>query len=319
MVEYRSFRNGDPPSLARLWHACQLGRGAAQGFTPDTHELVNFSQPYFDPQGLILARDGNEVVGMVHAGFGCDETGSRLTHDVGIIAAVMVRPDRRRRGLGRELMSRAEDYLRTRGAMELQAGQSRGRDPFYFGIYGGARPSGFLLTDSAADPFLAALDYAAAQRVGVYQRNIQETNEPAHYRLIAIRRATTINICDQPNEPTWWWYTRLGRIDSLRFQLCPKKGGPPIAGVTVVGLDAYLASWNARCIGIVDVFVRDGERGKGYGRALLVEVVRHMRQELISIAEIHAPETNEHAVKAVTGAGFVRVDTGVVYRRTAAP
>lgn len=252
---------------------------------------------------------------MVHAGFGCDESGSRLSRDIGVIAAVMVRPDRRRRGVGRELMRRAENYLRTHGAVELQAGQSRGRDPFYFGLYGGARPSGFLLTDPDAEPFLQALDYEPVQRVGVYQRNIQETTDPVHFRLIAIRRATTLNICDQPSDPTWWWYTRLGRIDSLRFQLWPKKGGPPIAGVTVVGLDAYVASWNARCIGIVDMFVRESERGKGYGRALLIEVVRHMRQELIAVAETHVPETNEHAVKAVTGAGFQRIDTGVVYRR----
>lgn len=315
VVEYRSFRNGDPPRLVRLWQECRLGRGGAQGFTPDTLELINFSQPYFDPDGLIVACEEGDLIGMVHAGFGCDESGSRLSRDIGVIAAVMVRPDRRRRGVGRELMRRAENYLRTHGAVELQAGQSRGRDPFYFGLYGGARPSGFLLTDPDAEPFLQALDYEPVQRVGVYQRNIQETTDPVHFRLIAIRRATTLNICDQPSDPTWWWYTRLGRIDSLRFQLWPKKGGPPIAGVTVVGLDAYVASWNARCIGIVDMFVRESERGKGYGRALLIEVVRHMRQELIAVAETHVPETNEHAVKAVTGAGFQRIDTGVVYRR----
>lgn len=316
MVEYRSFRNGDPPHLVRLWHACNLGRGAAKGFTPDTLELTNFSQGYFDRQGLILACDGGEVVGMVHGGFGSDESGDRLSFNVGIVAAIMVRPDYRRKGIGRELISRAEDYLRNRGADAIQAGQSRGRDPFYLGLYGGARPSGFLVTDTNADPFLRAVNYEPTQRIGAYQRNIQDSTDPVHFRLIAIRRATTINISDQPLEPTWWWYTRLGRLDSLRFFLHPKKGGPPIAAVTVIGLDAYVASWNARCIGLVDVYVREGERGKGYGRALLIEVVRHMRQEMISIAEVHAPETNEHATKAIKGAGFERVDTGVIYQKT---
>ncbi len=315
MVEYRSFRNGDPPHLVRLWHACDLGRGAAKGFAPDTLELFNFSQPYFDPQGLLLARDGDDVVGMVHVGFGCDESRSRLSHEAGIIAAVMVRPDRRRQGIGRELVGLAEDYLRRQGARTLQAGQSRDRDPFYFGLYGGARPSGFLATDSNADPFLKAMEYEPAERIGVYHRDIQETADPVHFRLISIRRATTISISDQPPDPTWWWFTRLGRIDSLYFQMSPKRGGPPIAGVTVVGLDAYLASWNIRGVGLLDMYVQDGERGKGYGRALLVEVGRHMRQELITLAEVHSPETNEYATKAVIGAGFERIDTGIVYRK----
>jgi ribosomal protein S18 acetylase RimI-like enzyme len=298
-----------------LWHACNLGRGAAKGFTADTFELVNFAQPYFDPQGLIVAREGDEVVGMVHAGFGCDESGSQLSFDVGIICAVMVRPDQRRRGIGRELLRRGEDYLRRKGAHELQAGQSSDRDPFYFGLYGGARPSGCLMTDEKADPFLKAADYAPSFTVGIYQRQIQQSADPVHFRLIALRRATEIIISDQPSHPTWWWFTRLGRIDSLRFQLVPKKGGEPIAGVSVIGLDAYVSSWNARCIGLVDVYVRDSDRGKGYGRTLLVEVVRHMRQELVSIAEIHAPDTNEHAIRAIIGAGFQRIDTGIVYRK----
>ena len=315
MVEYRSFRNGDPPQLVKLWHQCQLGRGAAKGFTPDGFEFVNFSQPYFDRDGLILAIDGDRCVGMVHAGFGPDETKSRLSYDQGIICAVMVHPQYRRQGIGRELLQRAEAYLTEKGAQQIQAGQSRGLDPFYFGLYGGARPSGFLVTDYAADPFLKNTGYQPSERIGVYQRDIQQTSDPVHFKLISIRRSTELTITDQPLQPTWWWFARFGRVDSLRFNLTPKRGGVPIASVTVVGLDAYVATWNARCIGLVDIDVREEERGKGYARALLVEVARHMRQELVTLAEIHCPESNEYATRAITGAGFARVDTGIVYRK----
>lgn len=315
MVEYRSFLNGDPPQLVRLWHECNLGRGAAKAFTPYELEIVNFSQPYFDRHGLIVAVDGGKCIGMVHAGFGADATLSRLSFDLGIICAVMVHPGYRRQGIGRELLNRAETYLRQNGAQQIQAGQSRGHDPFYFGLYGGARPSGFLVTDNNADPFLKKSGYEPCERIGVFQRDILQTNDPVHFKLIAIRRATELIISDQPALPSWWWFARLGRIESLRFSLGPKKGGAPIASVTVVGLDAYISTWNARCIGLVDVDVSPNERGKGYGRALLIEVARHMRQELISIAEIHAPETNENATKAITGAGFTRIDTGIVYQK----
>lgn len=315
MVEYRRFRNTDPPHLLRLWDDCGLGRGAAEGFRTDAFELVNFSQPYFDPEGLVLAWEDDQPVGFVHAGFGTDETESRLATEYGVICLVMVHPKFRRRGIGRGLIEQAEQYLHRRGAREIQAGQSRRRDPFYFGLYGGARCSGFLQSDQAAAPFLQAVGYEPAERIGIYQRNLTMGTDPIHFKLMAIRRATQLVIADQPTEPSWWWFCHTGRLDSLRFRLAPRKGGPPIAGVSVVGLDAYISKWNARAIGLVDVYVRDQDRGKGYGRALLVEVARHMRQELIALGEIHTPDENDVAIAAIQGAGFERIDTGVVYRR----
>ncbi len=319
MVEYRSFRNSDPPQIVRLWHECELGRGAAKGFTPDLLEQVNFCQPYFDPHGLILAHEDNQLLGLVHAGFAIDEVEGRVQAETGVVTAIMVRPDRRRQGIGRGLLAKAEEYLAGRGTREFRAGQVRGTDPFYFGLYGGARPSGFLETDRCASPFLAAQGYEPIERHGVYQRNLQRGSDPMHFKLLAIRRATELVIADQPEKPSWWWYTHLGRTDSLRFRLTPKSGGPSLASLSVVGLDAYIEPWHARAIGVVDVRVRDEDRGKGYGRALLIEVCRHMRQELIALAEMHAPDTNDVAVKAIQGAGFERIDTGIVYRKGQSP
>lgn len=301
----------------RLWDESGLGRGAAEGFKPDALELVNFSQPYFDPEGLILAWDGDRPVGFVHAGFGTSDQETQLETDCGVICAIIVHPQYRRQGIGRGLIGQAEDYLQRRGARFLQAGQSRRRDPFYFGLYGGARTSGFLESDPAAAPFLTAAGYEPSQRIGVYQRNLTAGTDPIHFKLMAIRRATQLVIADQPTEPSWWWFCHTGRLDSLRFRLAPKKGGAPIAGVSVVGLDAFISKWNARAIGLVDIHVRSEDRGKGYGRALLIEVARHMRQELITLAEIHTPDDNELAIAAIKGAGFERIDTGVVYQKPA--
>lgn len=319
VVEYRRFRNTDPPHLVKLWHASGLGRGAAEGFKPDAFELVNFSQPYFDPAGLIIAWEGETPIGFVHAGFGSNDAESVLDRSRGVICVVMVRPDFRRKGVGRALIQQAESYLLERGASEIQAGQSKRRDPFYFGLYGGARSSGFLESDVNAAPFLTAIGYEPVQKIGVFQRNLTMGHDPVHFKLMAIRRSTQLVIADQPTEPGWWWFCHTGRLDSLRFRLAPKNGGVPLAGVSVVGLDAYIAKWNARAIGLVDVHVEPENRGQGYGRALLVEVARHMRQELITLAEIHSPEGNEEAISAIEGAGFERMDTGVVYQKPRLP
>lgn len=320
MFQFRCFQNSDPPRILKLWHECELGRGAARPFSTDAFEIFNYSQLFFDRSGLLLACDGPQPVGLVHAGFGCTADESRLDAECGVICAVLVHPRVRRQGLGRELVRRAEDYLRGRGAKRIFAGPAPRRDPFYFGLYGGTRPSGFLVSDPLARPFFEAVGYAPVEQHAVFQRELANARDPMNLRIAAIRRQTELAVADAPNGPTWWWYTQFGRwdsagIDSLRFRLLRKGSGEPVAGVTVVGLDQFIPHWQRRAIGLVDVYVAESVRGQGYGQTLIVEVLRRLRQELIDLAEVHAPESNPVACRLIRAAGFQQIDTGIVYQQ----
>ena len=116
MIEYRTFCNSDPARIVALWNGCPLGRGAATGVSVDAFETLNFAQPYFDRHGLIVACDNGEIIGFLHAGFGANEDESALSYDAGVICAVLVHPSHRRQGIGRELLTRGEAYLREKGA-----------------------------------------------------------------------------------------------------------------------------------------------------------------------------------------------------------
>lgn len=317
VIEFRRFRNSDPPHVRRLWQTCGLGRGAAQDFDSDAIETVVFAQPYFDPAGLILACAGDDVVGYVHAGFAATDQGSRIgTHD-GVIAAVMVRPEYRRRGIGRELVQRGESYLRERGATSIRAGQAEPFDPFYVGMYGGSQPAGFLESDPDAAPFFSALGYQPEVRRLIYQRSLEVKGEPVGLRLMTVRKATKLAV-PPASKPSWWWQTRTGRLDTVTLALVPKAGGgAPVAQVTVVALDYYLPCWQQRSIGLVDLHVPEEHRRKGYAQALLVEVCRRVKAELITLVEAHVDETNVAGVRTLTSAGFMQVDAGVVYRAPA--
>ena len=320
MIQYRTFRNPDPPRILELWNTCPLGRSGARPQSTDVFEVFNYSQLFFDPAGLILACDGPQIVGLCHAGFCCSDDESRLDRSRGVICITLVHPNYHRQGIGRELVSRAEAYLTGRGATEIFAGPSPHRDPFYFGLYGGTRPSGFLQSDPMAHNFFLGVGYVEHERHGVYQRNLSVARDPINLRIAAIRRQTELAIVDKPYRPTWWWYTHFGRwdsagIDLLRFRLIRKSDGEPLAGVTVIGLDQYIPVWQKRAIGLVDLFVVESLRGQGYGQTLLVEVLRRLRQELIDLAELHAPEANQLATRVIQAAAFERVDTGTVYRK----
>ena len=77
MVEFRTFRNGDPPAIVKVWNASVAGRGAARLANPSILERFVFAKPYFDPAGLTLAWEGAECVGFAHAG-GCRSAGLHL-------------------------------------------------------------------------------------------------------------------------------------------------------------------------------------------------------------------------------------------------
>lgn len=299
----------------KLWNECQLGRGAAIGFTTDAFETLNLSQPYFDRDGLIVACNDERVVGFVHAGFCVNEDQTALNKNQGVICAVMVHPDFRHQGIGRELIHRAEKYLEKQGATSQVAGAFELCDPFYVGMYGGTRPAGFLESDPSAGVFFQALGYEKSRVNLIYQRDLAHEKEPMDFKLAAVRRKMELAISQQPEKPTWWWVTRFGRLDTIRFLLLPKKGGPAVAGVTVLGLDLYSHKWNERAIGLTDLFVTEEERRNRYGQMLVSEVCKKMKEELVTLAEIHIVEENEAAKELIQKCGFKQIDRGIVYQK----
>ena len=70
MIEFRCFRNDDPPKLADIWRSADLGPSAMQPMTSALLEACVFSKPYFDREGLIIAVDDGRTVGFAHAAFG---------------------------------------------------------------------------------------------------------------------------------------------------------------------------------------------------------------------------------------------------------
>lgn len=314
MIEYRHFRNSDPPHLLRLWHECGLGRGAALGITCDEFDELVIAQTYFDPAGLIVACREGQPVGFAHAGFGVNEQQTWLSTEEGVICAVMVHPTVRNQGIGRELVRRAEEYLRRAGSVRIFAGPSDRRDSFYCGLYGGSQSAGFLESDPAAAPFFTKLGYVPSERHLVFQRPLGVgASDPVGVRLVNVRRNTRLASLSQ--EPkSWWWQTRHGRLDAMHLALTPRTGGAALARVSVVGLDRYINCWNARAIGLMSLYVGESNRQKGYGQALLVEVCRRVRDDMVQLAEAHAAEADTAAIAVLESAGFQPVDAGVVYQ-----
>ncbi len=314
-VFFRTFRNFDTPELVRLWNASYLGRGVAAPISCDIFDTAALAQTYFDPEGLIVAEQEGRLLGFVHVGFGVNAEHTDLDHTQAVICAIVVDPEARGRYIGQQLLQKAEQYARSRGATDLHAGPSPERDPFYTGIYGGSKPSGFLESHESLHPFLKASGYTEREKHGVYQKNLQTSRDPIHFRLLNIRRKMEVDMTDQPHQVDWWWMVRMGRYDSLQFELCPKNGGDPVAGISVIGLDFYIPTWNERAVGLLDLYVAEDQRRKGYAQALLIEVGRRLKNEMVTLTEIHVPLARQDVVQLVEGIGYNQIDTGIVYHK----
>jgi ribosomal protein S18 acetylase RimI-like enzyme len=312
-MRYRTFRNADPPAVVALWNESLTHRGAVELRSHTPLENAVFNKPYFDPLGFVVAEDDGRMVGFAHAGFGPTDDLSALDPSKGVIAAVAVRPDRRRAGLGSELLRRAEDYLRERGATTLRAGPSRPDKPFYLGVYGGSNAPGFLRSDSEVEPFLLARGYTPDRRVNVFDRRLDTPLNIVDARFGALRRKYEPQALPQARLGSWFRESVLGPLEPSEFRLDDKATGHTAARALFWEMTDYGWRWGAPPAGVLDVQVRNDLRRQGMGKFLLAQLLRHLQEQYFAVAEVQVPDEEETAARLFRSLGFVQVDVGVSY------
>ncbi|TWD75267.1 N-acetylglutamate synthase-like GNAT family acetyltransferase [Kribbella amoyensis] len=112
----RTFAAGDGPGIAAAWTAA----APADPIGYDRLRDLVLLDRNFDPAGLWIAEEDGDIVGAAYAVrrlIAAD--GADLEPGSGWIPFFFVHPDHRRRGLGRELLTKAMDWLRDQGRTEV--------------------------------------------------------------------------------------------------------------------------------------------------------------------------------------------------------
>ena len=315
MVQYRTFRNDDPPRLAQVWNAAFSGRGAVQLRHSSPLEHYVFAKPYFDPAGLILALDGGTPIGFAHAGFGPSPDGAALSTERGVVCLVGVIPTFRRRGIGSELLRRCEDYIRQRGGTELCAGGMSPFNPFYLGVYGGSDSPGILLSDPAAEPFLARHGYRAQDTCLVFHCRLSHAYNVVDARFAAMRNRFDIRAQARGRPSNWWQAAVLGPLEMLEFSVEDKTTHEIVARVSVWEMEGFSHRWNESALGLVDMEVCEHMRRQGMAKYLLAQALRYLRDQYFTVAELQVRDGNEAGRRLCQSLGFKQVDTGRMYRK----
>lgn len=319
VAEYRSFRNTDPPSLVEIWNDAFPSRGAVRLRHSAPLERFTFAKPYFDPDGLIVAVEGTERVGFVHAGFGPNADESGISYEKGILCALGVRAAYRQRDIGTELLRRAEAYLRGRGARALYAGPRWPLCPFYFGLYGGCDMPGFLDSDPAAAPFLQAHGYRPVHTCPVMHRRLDRGISLADARFALLRTRYEIQVVPRSGAATWWRECVNGPLEFLEFRLAERGTGQVAARTEVWEMEGFGWSWGLPVVGIRDAWVEEPMRRQGLAKFLVAHVLRYMQDQYFGLVEIQTPETNEAARGLCRSLGFEQVDIGRFFQHEATP
>lgn len=315
MIQYRGFRNTDPPGLVDIWNDCFTARGAARLRHASLLERHVYAKPYFDPAGLIVALDEGTPIGFVHAGFGPNQRETLLSRSTGVICLLGVREAYRRRGIGSELLTRGEAYLKQSGAQTIHAGLLRPTAPFYFGIYGGSDLPGLLSSDTAAAPFLEMHRYRAVETSLVYQRHLEQPVNIVDARFANLRRRFDVRILPRVAVGTWWQEAVLGLIEPVEFRLEEKLTGKSVARATAWEMEAFSCTWNQPAVGILDVHVREDLRRQGLGKFLLAQLLRYLQDQYFGVCEAQTADDNPSAGRLFQSVGFMQVDAGRFFKK----
>ncbi len=309
MVEYRSFRNTDPPHLVDLWNASLPNRGAVAlrgGMLIERHV---FAKPFFDPAGIILAEENSRVVGYGHFGV-CEKNVQ------GVTCALVVEPLHRRAGIGTQILYRGEEYLLQQGAKQLLAGGHGALSPFYAGLYGGSDSPGFLKSDPSAEPFFRRHRYAVRDVILVMQRKLEAPLKTPDPRFCALRNNFNIVMGSPRSLGGWWEECTLGCLEPIEFVVEDIEKREIVGRALVWEMEGFSQRWGKPAIGILSFDVREHYRGKGLGKLLMTHVLRQIQEQFFEIAEIQISEKNLVALSLLRGLGFESVDRGQIFAKS---
>ncbi len=315
MIEFRCFRNDDPPKLADAWRSADLGPSAMQPMTSALLESGVFSKPYFDREGLFVAVEDGRVVGFAHAAFGPNADHSAIDTSVGTTLLVVVVPHAEQERIGADLLDRCENYLRRRGATSLLGGGSAEMRSFYLGLYGGADLPGILDSSPGMQAVFRDTGYADGERICVLRRPLAGFRPPVNRLQLAIRRSTTLRVIDEPARRTWWEAATTTGIALRRYEL--RGTGEALLGTASFwDMQPLAAAWGVSATGLIHVGIEGDRRRQGLAHYLVAEALHDLAQEGVTLAETHVSETNGPAMHLFTKLGFEITEHGTLFRKS---
>ncbi len=317
MTRLRTYRNGDSPALVEIWNRSLPARNVVRPLNVHEFDALVMGKLPFDRLGLIVAEQDGRIVGFAHGGFGPsdpDGTSHRLDFHLGTTAMLAIDPGVDDSELGPSLLRETERYLRRQGAEVFYCGGQHPLTPFYWGLYGGGEFAGVLEAHTAFTRAAVAGGYEPAAHTVVLEADLSapEARDP---KLTVLRRQFRVEIEEDALPASWWDSLSVGLFRPTRFQLFDKSEGLPVAEAWTWDIAAGFAIGDGRSrTGLYRLEVSLSFRRRGLGRLLVVECLKHARQQMTDVLSVQTSTENQAALGLYRRLDFQQVDTATLYR-----
>jgi len=314
-IYFRHFRNSDPPALVDVWQSRAGQPELNPSVDVNIFEQFVLAKPYFEPEGLILACQGDRVLGFAHAALGANDTEDSIGADLGTTALLIVRPDCDVSEVAAGLLQQSETYLVRRGAKVLYGGGIRPLNGFYLGLYGGSELPGIPESDTVAQQAFLSHGYREIDRTLLFHRNLSTFEAVVDRRQMQVRRQMVVEVVIDPPTRTWWEACTLGTLELVRFSLVPRTGGSAVATATFRRMELVPTTVHPVSVGLIEVWVEESARRRGLAVFLLTEAFRQFNRENTREVEVQAMQHNLAAQALYRKMGFKQFGQGSVFRK----
>ncbi len=317
MIDFRPFRNTDPPALCEIWCAQPNLRAMFQPLSPAALEGGVLSRPFFDRHGLIVAADSHRPVGFVHAGFAVDSSESALDHSVGATCMLLVAEHMQRAEIAAQLLAHSEAYLRSCGATTIRGGGSPRVAPFYAGLYGGCSVPGVLETDHRTLELYRRAGYVETARRVILQRPVAGFRAVMDRQQIQLRRQYIVEPAADPAPRTWWEACTDGLLDRHVYVVRPRAGGEAVAVAMFWDMEPLASSWGVHARGLTRLDLPAHLDREPLGVFFLSEALRLMQLDGVTLVEVHLGAADAALLQLFHKLGFQAVEQAVELTRPA--
>ena len=314
MIEYRCFRNDDPPHLAEVWRTADLGPLAMQPMTTAELEAGVFSKPYFDRRGPIVAVEDGRIVGFAHAGFGPSADQKGIDTSVGSTLLVIVPPHPAENEIGDQLLARCEHYLQESGSTRFLGGGNDVFRGFYLGLYGGSDLPGILDSSPKMQQVFHRAGYQQREKITVHRRPLEGFRVPVNRLHIAIRRRTVMHVIDEPERRTWWEAATTTGVALRRYEL-RNKTDDVLGSATFWDMQPLAKGWGVVAAGLLHVDIEGPRRRQGLAHYLIAEAMHDLSQEGVALIEAHTTDANVPAAKLFEKLDFSQSGQGMLFEK----
>jgi ribosomal protein S18 acetylase RimI-like enzyme len=156
--------------------------------------------------------------------------------------------------------------------------------------------------------------YAETERVAVLRRPLAGFRPPVNRLQMAIRRATTLRVIDEPARRSWWEAATTTGIALRRYEL--RNAAEELLGSgTFWDMQPIASAWGVAAAGLLHVDIEGARRRQGLASYLVAEALHDLAQEGVTVVEAQVVETNAPAVSLFEKLGFTVADRGTLFSR----